>query len=565
MFARLGAPRRSWLRPHRPLDLWLLVGLALWLLLIGYGLRDPWPADEPRFALIGRDIIETGRWLVPHRGPEVYAEKPPIFLWLQAAAYALTGSTRWAFLLPSLLAALGTLALVFAFAKRLYGHRIAVLTTVALLVTVQFTLQGRTAQIDATLAFFTTLGLVGLLRHLLLGPAWGWYALAGAAMGLGVITKGTGFLPWLIFIPYLFARYGGYRGLAPIGADWRWSWGPLAFFGVIVAWGLPILWLAQHDPEIAKYRDDLFFRQTVTRLTQSWHHIKPFWYYVTNVVPGLWLPLSLLAVFAFANWRRRLRRRDARTLLLLGWVALVVVFFSLSPGKRGVYILPAVPALALALGPLLPGLLRSRRVHLALLTVCVALALIVGGAALAALIGEPSFARRIEEQNGVAPWPWLLGVALVILVAALVFRRRGALAFLATMVLVWSSLGLFGFPTMDRARSGRALMDRVLATLPTGSELAMVSASEHFLLQAQGEARVFGFKMAKEEQKTRALAWAQEEPSRWLMIQSRHARSCLDHNLALDMGWSNRRHWLLFPSAAIAANCTPSLPEDPRQ
>ena len=51
------------LRPGRnsPRDvrfdcLWLL-GLGLLLIATGIGLRDPWPADEPRFALIARDMV----------------------------------------------------------------------------------------------------------------------------------------------------------------------------------------------------------------------------------------------------------------------------------------------------------------------------------------------------------------------------------------------------------------------------------------------------------------------------------------------------------------------------
>ncbi|MBK9497651.1 MAG: glycosyltransferase family 39 protein [Xanthomonadales bacterium] len=155
------APNAAFLiAPKAPLDLWWLFGLALLLLGVGYGLRDPWPADEPRFALIGRDIWESGRWFLPHRGPELYAEKPPVFLWLQALAYGLTGSVRASFLLPSMLAALGTLVLHFDLARRLWSRKAAFWSSLALLLCVQFTLQGRTAQIDAVLAFCTTLGLM---------------------------------------------------------------------------------------------------------------------------------------------------------------------------------------------------------------------------------------------------------------------------------------------------------------------------------------------------------------------------------------------------------------------
>ena len=80
---------------------------ALFLLGVGIGLRDPWPSDEPRFALVARWMVEHGQWLFPHRGHELYPDKPPVFMWMQALAYFLTRSWRVAFLLPSLAAGAG--------------------------------------------------------------------------------------------------------------------------------------------------------------------------------------------------------------------------------------------------------------------------------------------------------------------------------------------------------------------------------------------------------------------------------------------------------------------------
>src|SRR5262245_1776542 len=87
-------------------DLLYLLGLGLLLSAPGIGLRDPWPADEPRFALVARDMVDTGRWLVPTVGGENYADKPPLFFWMIAACYELLGSLRIAFLIPSLLSGL---------------------------------------------------------------------------------------------------------------------------------------------------------------------------------------------------------------------------------------------------------------------------------------------------------------------------------------------------------------------------------------------------------------------------------------------------------------------------
>ncbi len=556
-------PHRTGMLPLRsPLDLWLLAALGVWLLGVGYGLREPWPSDEPRFALIGRDIVESGRWWIPHRGPELYAEKPPVFLWLQAAAYHLMGQTRLAFLLPSLLAALGTLALIWDLLRRLHGRRTAWWGSLALLFCFQFTLQGRTAQIDMVLVFFTTLGLYGLLRHVLLGPTWRWYTLAGLATGLGVITKGTGFLPWLLMIPYAFARWRGLRGLAQFEGGWRWAFGPIALMLPVLLWAAPLLYFAaQSDTaELAAYRDDLLFKQTVTRYANAWGHLKPWWFYLVEVVPVMWLPLSLMLPWAIPAWWRRIRRGSALPVLLLGWVALVLLFFSISPGKRGVYLLPALPALVVALAPLLPGLVRRQDVKLALFGLALVTSSILTAAALWALLGEPNFEQRLLEQNGVAPWGWLMGVSASCLAVCGLLWRHGVMAFGAVMLLLWSGYGLFGYPDMDDARSGRALMQRVRSVLSQGPALGLVGAPEQLLLQGVGEVRAFGFKTPLAHQRQLAEVWLRAADRHWILIQHTDADECIDMQRGVDVGWSNRRRWLLANAQALRAGCTPPLP-----
>ena len=187
---------------HRPRR-WLLIATTTAILCAGLGLRDAWPPDEPRFALIAKEILASGDWLLLSRGGELYSDKPPLFVWFQAVLLLLTGSWRGAFLLPSALAAAGTLFFVYDLARRLWGERAAWWAGITLLLSVQFTLQAKSAQIDAFLCFWTTLGLYGLARHLLIGPSWTWYTIAGAAMGAGIMTKGVGFLPLLFLLPWL--------------------------------------------------------------------------------------------------------------------------------------------------------------------------------------------------------------------------------------------------------------------------------------------------------------------------------------------------------------------------
>ena len=71
-------------------------------------------------------------------------------------------------------------------------------------------------------------------------------------------------------------------------------------------------------------------------------HRHAFWYYLGVIATG-WLPLTLTLPWVWPRWRERFAARDAKLLLPLIWVALVIVFFSFPKGKRDVYILPALP------------------------------------------------------------------------------------------------------------------------------------------------------------------------------------------------------------------------------
>ena len=371
-------PRR-WFEDER-VQLALFFAFALLLLGLGIGLRDPWPSDEPRFALVAREMLASGQWLFPHRGIELYSDKPPMFMWLEACAYAITRGWRGWFLLPSLLAGLGSIALVYDFVRRQWDHRAGLLAAAAVLVSFDFTFQMRGAQIDGVEVFWITLAMYGFLRHLLLGPAWRWYAIGFLAAGLGVITKGVGVIALLVFVPFWFARWRGWRGVLPTQV-WnpRW-WLALLFLVPVLGWALPMLWSALHvhagDAAYARYAHDILLGQTVSRYAEPAHHIHPGWFYL-SVIAFEWLPLSLAIPWAVPGWTRALRAKDARTLLPLAWVVLVVIFFSLSGGKRDVYILPALPVAAIALAPLLPGILRRASFRWALWALILLLGLVL--------------------------------------------------------------------------------------------------------------------------------------------------------------------------------------------
>lgn len=538
---------------------WLFWLVAALVLGAGLGLRDPWPADEPRFALAARQMLESGQWLFPMRGDEPYSDKPPVFMWLQALAMALTGSLRIGFLLPSLLAALGTLWLVRDLGARLFSRQAGAYAGWALLFAVQFTFQARRAQIDPTLVFFVTLSVYGLLRHVLHGPDWRMWTLGWAAAGLGVITKGVGVIALLVLLPAGVAIWRGWTGAG--GMHWRdaRAWlGPVALLAVVLAWLLPMLLAVRGsgDPALQAYADDILLRQTAGRYADPWHHHQPAWYFL-EVIATQWLPTSLALIWAWRPWRDALRARDARVLVLLGGAGLMVLFFSLSAGKREVYILPALPLLCLALGPWLAAILArpvARRAAFALAALLAGLFAVAGAGM---LLGEPGFERRLVESRGLEGGADALAAVLLAIGCAgiamlLAFGMRiGAL--LGALAALWILWGLAGAPMLNDASSARALMLRVADRLAPQDALALVAWKEQLLLMSDRPARTFGFKRAPGEQLADALAWQRVEPARrWILIEADAMPPCVERRRAVDAGRSNRRGWWLLPAAATA-------------
>lgn len=565
--------------PQERRRFWLLLLIALVILGAGIGLRDPWPSDEPRFTLAAKQMVESGDWLFPHRGSELYADKPPMLMWLEAASFELVRWWRLAFMLPSLLAGLGTLLLVYDLGRRLWNRRTGLYAAGGLLLAFQFVYQSQRAQIDPLVVFFITAANWGLLRHLLAPPDggrsanWPMYWFGCFCAGLGVITKGVGFLALLMLIPYAWAARRGWSGVAHPGrgAWWRWLLGLAAVLAAISLWLLPML-LAAHarasDPAYAAYVDDILFHQTAKRYAHAWHHIHPWWYYVPIFLFS-WLPLSLLYPGCVPRWRRALRQGEARVLLPLGWVLLVLLFFSASAGKRDVYILPALPMLALACAPFVDELLPKRWLRVAGLAFVAVLGAAMLGLGGYALVSHSSrvaqfAAQRDLADGGAALWRMCVALGVVQLALVATLRARHAVwAVCGGMAALWLAWGYRAVPLLNPSSSASALMAEVRGHLGPGEEVGLVAWVEQDLLMLDRPAADFGFKQPWHLQFARAVQWQEQSPAtRWLFVQQPAMGDCVDRAKAISLGHANQRDWWMFKADALMPGCLPGAQVD---
>lgn len=536
---------------------------AILLLFAGLGLRDPWPADEPRFALVAKQMVESGQWLFPMRGDELYPDKPPLLMWLQAVFLTLTGTLRLSFLMPSLLAALGTLALVRDLGKRLWNVEAGVYASWALLFALQFTFQAKRAQIDPLVVFCITLSVYGLLRHLLRGPDLRWWLVGWFAAGLGVISKGVGVIALLVLLPAAFAWWRQWPGIGRVRGR-EWLGGVLMLLLPVLLWLLPMLLAVQAsgDPALQGYADNILLKQTAKRYANAWHHHQPWWYF-GMVMATQWLPAIAAVPFVAPRWREALKARDPRILLLLGWVACVLLFFSLSSGKREVYILPALPMLCVAMGPWLRDVASRRGVRTGAYVAGLAFALLLLGAGLAVALGQPSFEAKLAAIRGTVDGDalgWMLtAIGGTGTLAALALRpKRGIAALYAVLAALWLGYSFIGYPLLNDDSSSRGLMHDVGQRIGPEAELALVAWKEQNLLMADRAARTFGFRRDPASQLRDARAWQAQAPQqRWLLVQDIAQDGCIDEGRVIDMGIYNRRHWWLVPAPAMRAGCVP--------
>lgn len=549
-------------------EFWLFILFAFFLLGAGIGLRDPWPSDEPRFTLVAKQMVESGDWLFPHRGSELYSDKPPMLMWLEAISYEIFHSWRIAFLLPSLLAGLLTLILTYDLGRRLWNPRVGLYAAGILLTVFQFVYKTKRAQIDPLIMGIITLANWGLLLHFLRGPNWRLYWLGCFAAGVGVITKGVGILALLMFLPYIFARKKNWRDITyTTHAFGHWALGGLLFLLPILLWAVPMILIAhtRHNPEYDVYVSDILFRQTAKRYADSWSHAQPFWYFLPIILFN-WFPMSLAYFNAIPRWREAFKNHDARILLPIAWTLLIIIFFSIPTGKRDVYVMPALPMIALAIAPYLAEMLQLRWLRTLAFTIGAVggIAFLVGG--LWAMYGHPPAAQRLIEQRGLNQggtelWGMLIATGIFFLICSAWFRaRRGVHALLTGLVGFWLLWSFWVYPVLNDSSSAALVMRRTGEVIGPDSELGLVAWKEQNLLLADRPARDFGFLKPWPEQYSAAIQWQSELPTkRWIFILDEAMGNCVDRAKAKSVGHANRREWWVFEASAVIPGCTPEI------
>jgi len=460
----------------------LLVLIVACLVAYGTGLGDVafYTRGEPREGLVVREMLRTGAWVVPRRPEGEIARKPPLYYWLAApVARVLPSAPELALRLPSALVATATVIGTWGVARVAVGAGAALPAALVLATTFEWTRAATSARVDMVLAASLALVLLGWLL-LLAGESRRWLVAAAAGASLAALAKG----PVGLALPALAAA---------AYAAWQRDRTVLRRLGVVpvlaVAALVAAIWYVLAFAEQGSAFVQVVLEENLVRFIDTddarGHAHGPLYLPLLGLVGLLpWVPLLPLAL---PDRRAAPAVRFAAT-----WALVVFVFFSLANAKRSVYLLPAFPGLALAIGA---GIAAGGRPLARRLAVAYLPALVLLGAIAVALAAgldpgvvlhrwlKPDDAHGASAVAAAAAGRAALFVTLglaTIAGAALIERARRAgdwkrLTFaVASSMVVWTAAfdGVI-HPAVARTRSLGEFMASVDRLVPRDAELAV--------------------------------------------------------------------------------------------
>ena len=310
---------------------WARLGLYLLLFLPLLLRREPTPDNELKYLQIADEALRDGHVWCLYLDGAVYADKPPLYLWIVMLLRKLLGFHCVPLLaLFSLLPAFGILRIFQRWCGPRLPQRWLLAAEPALLTTAYFLGGALVLRMDMLMGYFITLAM-WLFWRMDQGERKAWLPWGFAlAVFAAIFSKGP--------VGFLFPLLGGLvwllreRRLKDFGRAWGWrSWLTL---GLLCG----IWWFAAWREGGSAYLDNLLVHQTVGRAVDAFHHKRPVYWYLIVVWYAMG-PWSLLTI-PTGVWGAVRRRLQPLERFFLTVSATFFVVMSLFSGKLQIYLLP---------------------------------------------------------------------------------------------------------------------------------------------------------------------------------------------------------------------------------
>jgi len=356
-----------------PLVAILLAGVIfVYPLTLRIPLLDP---AEGRLAVVALEMVESGDWVTPRLGGELFFDKPILFTWARAISLRWFGTSEAAIRLPGLMFGLLGAVATGAMACRMFGRETGLLAAMFYTTLLLPAALAQAAMGDVALVVWVTLALLlfwesdrANSRRVRFGCTLG----IGLLLGLSMLTKG------LVGIALVGGVYGCYLLLArhlTVAACIRGA----AALAIAAAVATP--WYVAVEIRNPGYLHYYFVERHLMGFATGTqvHGGEPWWYYLPVLLGGGlpwigYLPVTLrdgwsrwlrdarrtqTASAAAGTWRRRWQvvasllcvfGSDASygpIVLLWSWLIGGTLLFSVASSKLATYLWPVFPAVAI--------------------------------------------------------------------------------------------------------------------------------------------------------------------------------------------------------------------------
>jgi 4-amino-4-deoxy-L-arabinose transferase-like glycosyltransferase len=321
-------------------SLFLLAALLFFFALGNYQLQG---STEARVAGIAMEMHLDNDWVTPRLFGEPFLEKPPLSLWLDAAAIRVFGGTPWAVRLASAFAGLFSVMILYAMLRR-FGRPKEIAWTAGILLATMASYWSNVRGVgeDALLALGVSMALLAFFqgqRQSTLGNA----LLFASGIAIATLSKGVLGLamPGVVIFAYL---------LADTLIDKRLNFAAWLRPALLTLLGLvPLLiWLVMlYQRGGAQAVTDVLLTNSVGRFSGSFveaGHYEPFYYYLAKL-PQAFLPWNILVYLGLWHFRKSLVANRYLLFFTL-WLLAQFAMLTLASSKRTVYLMSMTPAAA---------------------------------------------------------------------------------------------------------------------------------------------------------------------------------------------------------------------------
>ncbi|MEI1374738.1 glycosyltransferase family 39 protein [Nostoc sp. UHCC 0926] len=313
--------------PYFSLLVWILP-----LLLLTSGHNSLMAHDEGLYASRARLMFDSGNWIDPW---ERAHHKTPGPYWLIASFYKLFGISDTSARLPSMIAGIFSLWLVYEIGKIMLGKKLAWLAAAILSVEFLWLQYCRLSTPDVPMIFLVLLAILSLIKTELYPKyRYFWSFIAGLSLGLGFLVRSFMiFLPIIALFPYLIWEHRRHHHLT----------NPILYLGFFVGLIPTCVWLWLNWLHYGNQSFEELFNFVVRQGSEDHYNNGPL-FYIWNI-PLIAFPWAFFGILGLVSTLRRPIPRYQ--LILVGFPLVLFCELSIFSSRFPHYSLCLYPFIAL--------------------------------------------------------------------------------------------------------------------------------------------------------------------------------------------------------------------------